>query len=203
MRKPRANEEAKAATEEDREPQAEVGDAAALRAEVDRLEAERDELKKQYDELYDKHLRAHADFDNLRKRMLKERAEEASRAQAELLMGILDPLDDLRRAIDADAIAPEARPVLDGVELVHDKLMSALSRLGLEPIDAEGARFDPEWHEAVLTVPAETADEDGRVVQVLARGYRFGGRLLRPARVTVKRYAPELGDDAAGADAAG
>jgi molecular chaperone GrpE len=202
MRKPRAKEEAEAAARAARAPEDAGGDAA-LRAEVDRLEAERDELRKQYDELYDKHLRAHADFDNLRKRILKERAEEGSRAQAELLTEILDPLDDLRRAIEADAVAPEARPLLDGVRLVHDKLLSALSRLGLEPIDAEGARFDPEWHEAVLTVPAETPDEDGRVVQVLARGYRFGGRLLRPARVTVKRYAPELGDEGGGADAAG
>lgn len=167
--------------------------AAELRAEVERARAERDELQKQYDELYDKHLRAHADFDNLRKRLLRERAEEAERAQAELLLEILDPLDDLTRAIAADATAPEARSVLEGVRLVQEKLTGALARLGLEVIEAEGERFDPERHEAVLTVPAETPEEDGRIVQALTRGYRFGDRLLRPAQVQVKRYEPDAG----------
>lgn len=167
--------------------------AAELRAEVERARAERDELQKQYDELYDKHLRARADFDNLRKRLLRERAEEAERAQAELLLEILDPLDDLSRAIAADATAPEARSVLEGVRLVQEKLTGALARLGLEVIEAEGERFDPERHEAVLTVPAETPEEDGRIVQALTRGYRFGDRLLRPAQVQVKRYEPDAG----------
>ncbi len=89
---------------------------------------------------------------------------------------------------------PEARSLVEGFRLVEQKLMGALERAGLEVIAADGAAFDPERHEAVLTVPAETAQEDGRVAQVLSRGYRFRDRLLRPARVQVKRYAPREPD---------
>ncbi|MGH7545148.1 MAG: nucleotide exchange factor GrpE [Gemmatimonadota bacterium] len=161
-----------------------------LQAEAERLAAELDELQRKHDELYEKHLRAHADFDNLRKRLVRERSEEAARAQAELLMQILDALDDLSRAVAVDATTPEARSVLEGFRLVHEKLTTALARAGLEPIATDGERFDPERHEAVMTVPAESPEEDGRIVRELARGYRFGDRLLRPARVQVKRHTP-------------
>lgn len=195
MRKERPQDEPEAGSEGSdaaaREGETHAATAADLEAEIERLKAERDELRRQLDELTDKHLRAHADFDNLKKRLWKERADETARAQAELLLQILDPLDDLSRAVAVDAAAPEARSVLDGVRLVHDKLRSALERIGLEVVEPEGERFDPERHEAVLTVPAETAEEDGRVVQALARGYRFGDRLLRAAKVQVKKYDPD------------
>lgn len=179
-------------TEHSRTPKAEspAASESALSAEVERLAAELDELQRKHDELHEKHLRAHADFDNLRKRLLRERGEEAGRAQAELLIQVLDPLEDLSRAVAVEATTPEARSVLEGVRLVHEKLATALERVGLETIPTDGERFDPEWHEAVMTVPAETPQEDGRIVQELSRGYRFGDRLLRPARVQVKRYAP-------------
>lgn len=162
----------------------------ALQAEAERLSAELEELQRKHDELHEKHLRAHADFDNLRKRLARERIEEAGRAQAELLMQILDAVDDLSRAVAVEATTPEARSVLEGFRLVHEKLMTALARAGLETIATDGERFDPERHEAVLTVPAESSQEEGRIVQELSRGYRFGERLLRPARVQVKRYTP-------------
>lgn len=170
------------------EAQAAVAD---LRADVERLGAERAELQKMYDELHDKYVRAHADFDNLRKRWLKERREETSRAQAELLMKILDSLDDLSRAIAVEAATPEARSVVEGFRLVHEKLTAALESIGLERVVTDGERFDPERHEAVSTVPARSANEDGRIVQELSPGYRFGERLLRAARVQVMRYVPE------------
>lgn len=170
------------------EAQAAVDD---LRADVERIAAERAELQKRYDELHDKYLRAHADFDNLRKRWAKERSEETSRAQAEVLIKILDSLDDLSRAIAVDVTTPEARSVVEGFRLVHEKLTAALESLGLQRVETDGGRFDPERHEAVSTVPARHANEDGRILQEVSPGYRFGDRLLRPARVQVMRYVPE------------
>lgn len=169
------------------EAQAAVAD---LRADIERLAAERADLRKRYDELHDKYLRAHADFDNLRKRLLKERSEETTRAQAELLTKILDALDDLNRAISVEAVTPEARSVVDGFRLVHEKLSAALGSAGLQRVTTDDERFDPERHEAVSTVPASRASEDGLIVQEISPGYRFGDRLLRAARVQVMRYVP-------------
>jgi molecular chaperone GrpE len=170
------------------EAQAAVAD---LRADVERLAGERAELQRIYDELHDRYLRAHADFDNSRKRWLKERAEETTRAQAELLTQILDPLDDLSRATSVEATTPEARSLVEGFRLVHEKLTAALQAIGLQRVVTDGQRFDPEQHEAVSTVRTRHPKEDGRIVQELAPGYRFGDRLLRAARVQVMRYVPE------------
>lgn len=166
------------------------GDLAEFRVELEQLRAELEDLQKQYDDLYDRYLRTNADFDNYKKRIAKDRAEDAARAQAELLSQILDPLDDLSRALAVDASAPEARSVIEGFRLVQQKLTAALERAGLEVISVEGTPFDPELHDAVLTVPAEEPEEHGQVAQELSRGYRFLDRMLRPARVQVKKYGP-------------
>ncbi|MBI4512875.1 MAG: nucleotide exchange factor GrpE [Gemmatimonadetes bacterium] len=171
-------------------------EVAGLRSEVERLRTELQALQGQHGELQDKYLRLWAEFDNYRKRMAKERGEDATRAQAELLFEILEPLDDLNRVLTLDSIPPEARAVVEGVRLVQEKLKTVLERMGLEVIAAEGEPFDPELHEALVTTPAESPEEDGKVALELSRGYRFRDRVLRPARVQVKRYAPDEGEAA-------
>jgi molecular chaperone GrpE len=130
----------------------------------------------------DAYLRLAADFDNYRKRVARDQAELYRRANERLLDELLPVLDDLERALEAAAQHEEAK-LEEGVELVHRSLSALLARHGLTEIDADGA-FDPHVHEAMLTQPADGA-EDGSVLQVLQKGYRLGDRVLRPARVIV------------------
>jgi molecular chaperone GrpE len=130
-----------------------------------------------------------ADFDNFRKRESRERAEAWGRAKADLVDKLLPALDDLRRVAHPEAAeAPPGSPVralLEGVTLVERKLLEVLNREGLQEIEALGAMFDPTLHEAILTQPTNDPRLAGRVAQVVEPGYRFGDRLIRPAKVVV------------------
>lgn len=130
----------------------------------------------------DAYLRLAADFDNYRKRVARDQADVARRANERLLNELLPVIDDLERALEA-AAAHEEATLEEGVRLVHRSLSGLLERHGLSEIVAEGP-FDPHVHEALLTQHAEGA-EQGSVVQVLQKGYRLGDRVLRPARVIV------------------
>jgi molecular chaperone GrpE len=128
------------------------------------------------------YLRLAADFDNYRKRVAREQVELTRRANERILNELLPVLDDLERALEAAAEHEEAK-LEEGVRLVHRSLLGLVERHGLSEIETEGA-FDPHVHEALLTQPAESADE-GSVLQVLQKGYRLGDKVLRPARVIV------------------
>lgn len=140
-------------------------------------------------ELRDKYLRLAAEFDNYRKRTTRERAESGARAQADLLKHIVDSLDDLGRVTAVDPASTDARSVVQGVDLVAKKLLKALTAAGLELIDPVNQTFDPSVHEAVATEPALSPEDDHVVSQVFQPGYRFGGQLLRPARVVVRQWS--------------
>lgn len=138
--------------------------------------------------LRERHLRLAAEFDNYRKRVERERGESWVRAQAQLLERLLEPLDDLARVADFDPATTPAGALHEGCEMVERKFLRAMEAAGLEEIDAAGKPFDPTIHEALTTVPAETAEEDNMVAQVYQKGYRLKGVLLRPARVVVKKH---------------
>ena len=140
-------------------------------------------------ELRDKYLRLAAEFDNYRKRTTRERAESGTRAQGELVKHIIDSLDDLGRVAAVDPAATDARSVVHGVDLVAKKLLKALTAAGLELIEPINQTFDPSVHEAVATEPALSPEDDHVVSQVFQPGYRFGGQLLRPARVVVRQWS--------------
>ena len=140
-------------------------------------------------ELRDRYLRLAAEFDNYRKRTTRERSESGARAQGELLKHFIDSLDDLGRVAAVDPAATDARSVVDGVDLVAKKLLKALTAAGLELIEPINQTFDPSVHEAVATEPALSPEDDHVVSQVFQPGYRFGGQLLRPARVVVRQWS--------------
>ena len=135
----------------------------------------------------DKYLRLAAEFDNYRKRMMRERIEAEGRGQAELVRHMLDPLDDIARFAHVDPEVTESTTVVEGVALVEKKLDKALRSAGLEALNPKDEKFDPALHEAVATEPASTKEEDGTVSQVYQVGYTFKGQLLRPARVVVRQ----------------
>ena len=144
------------------------------------------ELRREYSTLSDRHIRLAAEFDNYRKRIERERADTWTRAQGDLAARLLDALDDLERFAHHAAQSDDA--LLQGVQLVERKLRQSLQSAGLEEVDAEGARFDPNSMEAVAMVPVESQEEDDVVSDVFQRGYRFKGTLIRPARVRVKKH---------------
>lgn len=136
----------------------------------------------------DKFLRLAAEFDNFRKRTVRERAEAANRGQADLLGKVLDVLDDLDRFETVDPAGTDAKTVLEGVCMVNRKLNKELISAGLERVDPVGETFDPSLHEAMATEPAASERDEGLVAKVFQSGYVFKGVLLRPARVVVWQW---------------
>ena len=129
-----------------------------------------------------------AEYDNFRKRTAKERQDAHLRGQGDMLKGMIDALDDLARFAHIDPATTDARTISDGVQMVEKKLMKTLAGHGLEVLDPIGQPFDPSHHEAVMTEPADSAEEDHLVARVFQQGYLFNGQLLRPARVVVKQW---------------
>jgi molecular chaperone GrpE len=137
----------------------------------------------------DQYLRLAADMDNFRRRMTKERSETWARAQADVVSNILDALDDLGRVAHLDPAKTSSQDVLVGLELVERKLLKELEGAGLERVGVAGEAFDPNRHEAVSTTPAQDPKQDHVVAAVFQPGYRFGGALLRPAKVQVQIWS--------------
>jgi molecular chaperone GrpE len=142
-------------------------------------------LQKERDELFDRLLRKTAEFDNFRKRVERDRKEMMEWAAADVLAELLAVLDDFDRALAADA-PPEAQAYRAGVELIHRQLTDLIRKRGVTPIEALGADFDPHVHQAVAYEESPGA-RDGEVIGVLAKGYKLGDRLLRPALVKVAK----------------
>ena len=140
------------------------------------------------EEQREKYLRLAAEYDNYRKRTMRERQEAAARGQAEMVKHLIDPLDDLSRFAHLDAATVDAATVVHGAELVERKLRKVLAAAGLEVIDPVDQAFDPALHEAIATEPALSREDDHMVARVYQPGYVFAGQLLRPARVVVKQW---------------
>lgn len=146
------------------------------------------EVERALEEQREKYLRLAAEYDNYRRRTVKERQEAASRGQAEMIKLLIDPLDDLDRFTGVDAEVTDAAAVVQGVELVERKLRKVLGSLGLEVLDPVDQPFDPALHEAVMTEPALSAEDDHMIARVFQKGYVHNGLLIRPARVVVKQW---------------
>lgn len=154
----------------------------ATRAELKRVEAENAELK-------DRIARRQADFENYRKRVERERAETYNRVVADVATKLLPVLDNLKRALDAEASvesseSDEFRHFLSGVDLIYKQLNGVLEALGVKPIAAVGEPFNPHIHEAVVTEATDEFEPD-TVMQEIVAGYRLGDKLIRPALVKV------------------
>jgi molecular chaperone GrpE len=141
-------------------------------------------LESQLEEARDRQLRLAAEFDNYRKRVSRERAEQSDRAQASLVTRLLDVLDDMDR-LSAEGSAASAESLRQAVALVDRKLRKELESAGVERIDPVGQPFDPSLHEAVSTTAPPKPELDHTVSATFQTGYRFKGNLVRPARVQV------------------
>jgi molecular chaperone GrpE len=150
-------------------------------------------LEREVAELKDKYLRLAAEYDNFRKRALKERTEAWEKAQADLVLRLVDGLDDLARFAHVDPAQTDARTIHEGVDLVERKLWKELDAAGVTRVDQSGVPFDPHLHEAVTTRPADHPAKDHTVGAVLQPGYQMRGTLIRPARVVVLQWTEDEG----------
>jgi molecular chaperone GrpE len=142
------------------------------------------ELQDKADKYLDLAQRTKADFENYRKRAVREAAAARERGAAKLALELLPAVDNLDRALAAVGEGRNGDDLVSGIKLVHADVIAALSRVGIEPFSPEGEPFDPQLHEAVAQHPVEGA-EPGTVVEVYQRGYRQGENVLRPAKVVV------------------
>ncbi len=141
---------------------------------IEKLEAEKVEL-------LDRFQRAQAEFENFRKRLLREKDEVREYAAMDTIRSLLPVADDFQRALDAEGLDAEVRK---GLDLVLKSMFDVFTRAGLKPLE-DGGFFDPNIHEAVDRAAAETDEDDQKILDVYQRGYHFKDRLLRPAMVKV------------------
>ncbi len=154
------------------------------------LTAERDALAAEKADLNDRLLRAQAEFQNFRKRAERERAEFAEYASTEAVRALLPIIDDFERALKVESAD---REYTKGMELIYQRLVESLKKLGLEPIVSAGQPFDPNLHHAVDKKETDEVPEE-TVLEEYQRGYNFKGRLLRPAMVKVAIAATSKAD---------
>jgi molecular chaperone GrpE len=160
-------------------------DGDQVEQDLDALLADAEAKKDEYLELAK---RTQADFENFRKRMAAEVQAAGVRGKGQLAQEVVPALDDLERAIQAAGLDPEGDSedgLAHGVLLVFRSLREGLKRAGIEAVDPQGEKFDPNQHEALSTLPAPEGTESGTVVEVLQKGYRLDDKLIRPARVVV------------------
>ena len=146
------------------------------------------EMQRERDEYHDRWLRKSAEFDNYRKRVDRERREQAEQAITDLLEELLLVVDDFDRALTVDAPGDDAggEAYRKGIELIHTKLHDILRKHGVRPMETLGADFDPNLHQAVIH-ESSPDHREGEVIDELRRGYLIGDKLLRPAMVKVAK----------------
>ncbi len=144
------------------------------------------ELKQQVGELKEKYIRLVAEFDNYKKRSIREKLEWMKTAAQDTLSALLPVLDDFDRAKKfAAGEDGEGVGLSEGAELVYQKLYTTLKQKGLEPMETNGEVFDPEFHDAITEIPAPSKDMKGKVIDTIEKGYRLNDKIIRHAKVVV------------------
>ena len=151
-------------------------------------EAEKEPMQKMQEELdalRDKYLRSVAEFDNYRKRTLKEKAELILNGAEKTVLAILPVLDDMERAIENGAKTDDASVLKEGMELIHQKFGKILEGIGVKKIDTADADFNTDYHEAIAMVPGMGDDKKGKVLDCVQTGYTLNEKVIRHAKVAV------------------
>lgn len=166
------------------DPSSEAQDTAAETSEGSTAANDADRGQEGVDELKDKYLRLFAEFDNYKKRVVRERLDLMRTASQDMMAAILPVLDDFDRARrNADEQGRTDDPILEGLLLVHEKLHGILRQKGLEAMDSTGKPFDPEFHEAITEIPMP--DRKGEVIDTVEKGYILNDKIIRYAKVVV------------------
>jgi molecular chaperone GrpE len=166
------------ASEKKSKKKKEAGENVELQKEIETLKADLDESK-------DKYIRLFAEFDNFKKRSVKERFELMKTAAQETITALLPILDDFDRA--KKSAESGAETFSEGVQLVYQKLYSTLEHKGLKAMESTGADFDPEWHEAITDIPSPSEEMKGKIIDTVEKGYVLNDKIIRYAKVVVAK----------------
>ena len=154
-------------------------------SEVDQLKAQLAEAEAKVAELQDRYLRQAAEFDNYRKRTMKEKAELIKSAAEKVIVAELPIVDDMDRALDNMEKGMDADACIEGFKLIAQKFKNTLVQQGLEKIETEGQDFDTDYHEAIALIPAPTEELKGKILDCVQAGYKLGDKVIRHAKVAV------------------
>lgn len=143
------------------------------------------ELEEKYAQLNDAHLRLMAEFDNYKKRTLREKAELIKMGGEGVLKSIIPFIDDFERAIDAAEKTQDVTVIKEGLDLIYTKLTGILAQNGMKTIETADQVFDTEYHEAITTIPAPAEDLKGKIIDCVQKGYMLNDKVIRYAKVVV------------------
>ena len=150
-----------------------------------KLEKELADAKQTIDELKDKYLRLSAEFDNYRKRTIKEKSELIKNGGEKAICSILPIVDDLERALQNMEKWDDVKAIHEGIDLIYQKFLKGLAQQGLEKMEPIGKDFDTDYHEAVALVPSPSEEEKGKVLDCVQTGYKLNDKVIRHAKVVV------------------
>ncbi len=152
---------------------------------ADKEEKKEETLETKFERLNDTHLRLMAEYDNYRKRTLKEKSELIRNGGEKTLKDLLPVIDDLDIALANIEKAEDLASVVEGVKLIHAKFLDYLKRQGVQTIETEGQAFDDELHEAIATFPAQEEEQKGKIIDCVKKGYTLNDKVMRHASVVV------------------
>ena len=154
-------------------------------SEEEKIAKELEETKQALEDYKDKYLRLSAEFDNYRKRTMKEKAELIKNGGEKAISAILPILDDLERALQNIQKADDVKAMYEGIDLIHQKFLKNLGHEGLEKMNPVGEAFDTDFHEAIALVPAPEEAQKGKVLDCVQTGYKLNDKVIRHAKVVV------------------
>ena len=176
-------EETKDTAEE--QPQNDQADEAAPLTHEEQLEKELEDAQAVIEEQKDKYLRLSAEFDNYRKRTMKEKAELILNGGEKSISSILPVIDDFERAIKTMETAKDVKAVKEGVELIYNKFMAVMAQNGVKVIETKDQPLDTDYHEAIAVIPAPSEEQKGKILDCVQTGYTLNDKVIRHAKVVV------------------
>ena len=167
------------------QPQNDQAEEAAPLTHEEQLEKELEEAQTAIEEQKDKYLRLSAEFDNYRKRTIKEKAELILNGGEKSISSILPVIDDFERAIKTMETAKDVSAVKEGVELIYNKFMAVLAQNGVKVIETKDQPLDTDYHEAIAVIPAPSEEQKGKILDCIQTGYTLNDKVIRHAKVVV------------------
>lgn len=177
----------------EQEPQQDEQPRPGAEATADKLQQVQQELegvRKEKDETFARLQRVYADFANFQKRVPKQITDAVAYEKERLLKSLLPLVDNFERTLKAEGSTQNIEALIKGVEIIRDQMLGVLKTHGVEPIQAVGEKFDPQWHEAMLR-KNEPDKPDDTVLEEYQKGFKLEDRILRPSRVAVNKIQPE------------
>jgi molecular chaperone GrpE len=173
--------------DKEKKTEAEQAEAAASQEtqEISGAEAKTSDIEAKFKEVSDKYTRLYAEYDNFRKRTAREKIDWVKSAGEEVILKVLPVLDDIERAISHNKSISDPELLKQGLEIIQQKFKNILVNKGIEPMEAKGQPFDPEFHDAITSIPVGSEDLKGKVVEEVEKGYTMNGKVIRHAKVVV------------------